>query len=331
VPSFAYATGTRDGLFVTGMMLGQAYAGMLGRDGKFTWLRRYVEDKRIGQIHQATMTRNGNLVFATRERTPTTMTPTTSIVVTDRTAASLAEARSRCLDPRWTQSMEIANRLRAHGLWVQPPKPEELLSNDPGCSEYEKQFISFMQALSAALPGTAPPTPDWQQTIAIRLIRTGEPVRLERYGAERTGYPSARVQLEFAVPYDRGAEFWKIVATQVHPHLDRMAGLDRHFFQMTRFQYAVWEEGTLDYAQLFEQLETAARAVDERISKIPATQLAEIRSTGPAGWVPIVLRLEGFGAGDGLLHPFEVADRTFLDIVAANRRAAAKGEITIRD
>jgi hypothetical protein len=205
------------------------------------------------------------------------------------------------------------------------------LSGAPGCSDREKQFISFMQALAAVMPATTPQPPEWAQTIAVRLTPAGEPIRLERYGAERNGYPTARVQLEFAAPYDRAAEFWRIVATQVYPHLDRMAALDMHFLQMTQFQYGVWEDGTLPYAQLFEQLETAARKVDERISKIPAAQLAEIRKTGPVGWVPIVLRLKGFGGGDGRLHPFEVADRTFLDIVAANRRAAAKGEIAIRD
>ena len=331
VPPFAYATGTRDGLLVTGMMLGQSYVGMLGRDGKFAWLRRYVEDKKIGQIHQATMTRSGDLVFATRERMPTTVTPVMSIVVTDRTAASLAEARGGCLDPKWTQSVELANKLRARGLSVQPPKSEELLSNDPGCSEREKQFISFMQALTAAMPATTTPSPEWHQTIAVRLTPAGEAIRLESYRADRGGYPSSGVQLDFAAPYDRAAEFWKVVATQVQPHLGRMTALDQHFLQMTQFQYAVWEDGELDYPQVFAQLETAARIVDERISKIPPAQLAEIRNTGPAGWVQILLRLEGFGGGDGSLHPFEVADRTFLDIVAANRRAAAKGEIVIRD
>lgn len=331
LPSFAYASGTREGLLLTGMMLGQSYVGMLGRDGKFAWLRRYVEDKRIGQIHQATMTRNGNLVFATRERTPTTMTPVTSIVVTDRTAASLGEARGGCLDAKWTQAVEIANELRARGLWVQPPQSADLLSNGPGCSAHEKQFISFMQALAAAMPATTPQSPEWRQMIAVRLTPAGEKIRLESYAAERTGYPSARVQLDFAAPYDRAAEFWKIVATQVYPHLDRMAALDLHFLQMTRFQYGVWEKSELDYPQLFTQLETAARIVDEKIAKIPPAQLAEIRNTGPAGWVPIMLRLDGFGSGEGSLHPFAVADRTFLDIVAENRRAAAKGEITIRE
>jgi hypothetical protein len=64
---------------------------------------------------------------------------------------------------------------------------------------------------------------------------------------------------------------------------------------------------------------------------MPPEQLAEVRRIPPVGEVGILLRLEGFGGGDGTLYPFDIADRTFLDIVAEHRRRAAQGEIIIRD
>jgi hypothetical protein len=78
-------------------------------------------------------------------------------------------------------------------------------------------------------------------------------------------------------------------------------------------------------------LEKAARTVDQRIATIAPAQLAEIRREGSKGYVQILLRTDGFGAGDGSMLPLASADRTFLDIVEQNRRAAARGEIVIRD
>jgi hypothetical protein len=47
--------------------------------------------------------------------------------------------------------------------------------------------------------------------------------------------------------------------------------------------------------------------------------------------VQILLRTDGFGGGDNTMLPLASADRTFLDIVEQNRRAAARGEFVIRD
>lgn len=334
VQPYAYLTGTRYGLLMAGPMLGQSYVGMVGRDGKFAWLRRYVADEKIGDIQRAATTPAGDLMFVTLDRYPKTTTPTTSIVVTDSKGASFAAARGGCLEPKWQQSLDLATQLQRRGLWVQAPKSEDLGSRSQGCSDREHQFITFMQALAAVVPPGAAKTSEWtasRQEIAVRLTAAGGSLRLEQYSADRSHYPSAGVRLSFVAPYDRAAEFWKIVATQVQPHLERMKDLDERFVNATGFQYVVNERGDLDYAQTLAQLEKAARTVDEKIMKIPPAQLADVRKTPPRGWVLILIRLEGFGGGDGALYPFDVADRTFLELVADHRRRAARGEIVIRD
>jgi G:T/U-mismatch repair DNA glycosylase len=135
----------------------------------------------------------------------------------------------------------------------------------------------------------------------------------------------------FASPCDQPAEFWKVVATLVKPHLLRMQELDEHFAHSTGFRYIVdhHAQGTIEH--VLPALEKAARTVDERIAKIEPAQLAAIRREGSNGYVQILLRADTFGGGDGTMLPLESADRTFLDIVERNRQAAARGEIVIRD
>lgn len=331
VPPFAYATGTRHGLLVAGWMLGQQYVGMLDRNGRFAWLRRYVADPKISDIQQAAMTRDDRLALVTREREATTATPPTSIVITDTTAASLAEARGSCLVANWKPSVEHFTQLQKRGLWVLPPKPQELGWSGQGCSDQERQFVSFMQGLMAAMPAAAAPSHDSRQVIAVRVTSSGKPTRLQQYSADRSGYPTAGVRLTFVAPFDRAAEFWKVVATQVQPHLDRMKALHDRFEQTTGFEYLAEARGDLDYARTFAELQSAARKVDQKIAQLPPAQLADVRKTPPVGEVLILLTLDGFGGVDNMLQPVDLADQTFLDIVAKHRRAVARGEIVIRD
>jgi len=304
---------------------------MLGRDGKFAWLRRYVADAKVSDIERAATTRDGKLLFVTRERMPTTTTPTISLVTTDSTAAALVAARGNCLDPRWQKAVDADAQLHRRGLWVMPPQTAKLTSSGKACSTREKEFVDFMHALAAAVPETAVQSPGTRQRIVVRVTSSGSPIRLETYSADRSGGPTAGEMLVFVVPFDRAAQFWKIVATQARPHLDRMRALDERFVQMTGFMYVVSAQGDLDYARTFAELEKAARAVDARIAGIPPVQIAGVRRFPPNGWVSVLLQPEGFGASSDSLHPFDVADRTFLDIVAEHRRRAAQGEIIIRD
>ncbi|HEX4970147.1 MAG TPA: hypothetical protein VFV69_03760, partial [Steroidobacteraceae bacterium] len=122
-----------------------------------------------------------------------------------------------------------------------------------------------------------------------------------------------------------------MVTTQVQPHLSRMKALDQRFVQTTGYQYHVADHGDLDPERTLADLEKAARTVEERIAQIPRAQLAEVLRNPPVGEVGIWLQLDGFGGGEGRMQPFEVADRTLLDIVAEHRRHAAQGEIIIRD
>jgi hypothetical protein len=221
--------------------------------------------------------------------------------------------------------------LNSRGLLIDPPKAEDISNQGPQCSDRETQFMTFVQALASAMPADTARDLELRQTIAVRLTPAGEPIRMERYAADRSGYPSAGVMLSFACPYDRAAEFWKIIATQVHPHLDRMRMLDERFVRMTGFQYTVLDRGDASLPSILADLEQAAQTVNERIAKIPQERLAQIRSTGPHGYVQILLQLDDFGPGDGAMHPVAAADRTFLSIVEENRRAAERGEIVIRD
>jgi len=333
VPQFAFATGTRYGLLVAGAMLGQSYVGMIDSDGKYSWLRRYVADPKLSDVRRATTNFQGDLLLATRELHGSVSSPT-SVVVTDKMAEGLAAARGGCLDPKWREAEDLASKLRTRGLYVMPPTPEELAasSNDgQGCARRERQYIAFMQGLSAAMTGTPASRHEYAESLSVRLTASGEVLRLEHYMADRTGYPSAEVTLLFAAPFDQPAEFWRVVTTQVRPHLIRMQELDERFAHTTGFRYVAYHpaQGTLGF--VLPALEKAARTVDERIAKIAPAQLAEIRRQGPVGYVQILLRTDGFGGGDNTMFPLAAADRTFLDIVEQNRRAAARGEIVIRD
>ena len=327
VPAFISAIGTPNGIILSGWMLGQRYVALVQRDGKLAWLRRYVPDQKISDIQQAAAARDGRLLFVARERT--SATSPTSIVVTDSTAASLAEARGACLVTQWQRPVELMTQLQKRDLVIVPPKPEELGWSGPRCADKEKQFVDFLQALSAAVPRTAKLPP--RHVIAARVTSSGKPIRLENYDADRSGYYRAIVSLNFAVPHDRAHEFWEMVTTQVQPHLSRMKALDQRFVQTTGYQYHVADHGDLDPERTLADLEKAARTVEERIAQIPRAQLAEVLRNPPVGEVGIWLQLDGFGGGEGRMQPFEVADRTFLDIVAEHRRHAAQGEITIRD
>lgn len=229
------------------------------------------------------------------------------------------------------KAVVLASRLRSHGLFVEPPKTEDISNGNVGCPDRQTQFMTFMQALASELPAGAEQEPESRQGIGVRLTPADEPIRMESYSADRSAYPSAGVTLSFTSPYDRAAEFWKIIATQVQPHLDRMRVLDEGFVRMTGFQYAVFDRSGASHAEVLANLEQAARTVNERIATIPQERLAEIRSTGPYGFVQILLRVDGFGPGDDAMHPLTAADRTFLDIVEKNRRAAARGEISTRE
>jgi hypothetical protein len=329
VPAFISATGTSHGIILSGWMLGQRYVGLVQRDGKLAWLRRYVPDQKISDIQHAAAARDGKLLFVTRERVSTSVTAPTSIVVTDSTGASLAEGRGSCLVTKWQRPVELTTRLEKHGLRVLPPKAEELGWSGPRCADKEEQFVHFLQSLAAAVPPTAKQPP--RQTIAVRVTFSDKRIRLENYDADRSGYYRAMVMLGFAVPHDRASEFWKIVTTQVQPHLARMKAFDERFVQTTGYRYHAAEHGDLDPAHTFADLEKAARIVDERIAQIPRAQLVEVLEHPPVGEVGVWLQLDGFGGGEGRMEPFDVADRTFLDIVAEHRRRAAQGEIVIRD
>jgi hypothetical protein len=332
VPQFAYATGTRHGLLVTGSMLGQSYVGMITAFGDYSWLRRYVADRNLSDIRRATTNYRGDLILVTREQRTTIDSPT-SVVVTDPTAEGIGEARGGCLDPKWREAVELASQLSMSGLSVLPPTPEELMSstNDvQGCARREQQFIAFMQGLSAAMDATPARAREYGETLAVRLTASGETLRLESYTADRSGYPSAGVSLEFASPFDQPAQFWNAVATQVRPHLLRMQELDERFARATNFRYMAHHRGPGNIGDVLPALEKAARTVDERIAKIEPAKLAEIRREGPHGFVAILLRTDSFGAWDAKL-PLASADRTFLDLVEENRRAAARGQIVIRD
>lgn len=104
VEPFAFATGTKDGLLIGGWLLRQAYVATLDRKGKYVWLRRYVPDNEVGDIQQGAMTRDGKLLFVTRGRVDPELSPTTSVVVTDGTAAALGTARGGCLNPEWQEA-----------------------------------------------------------------------------------------------------------------------------------------------------------------------------------------------------------------------------------
>jgi len=314
-------------------MLGQSYVGMIDSDGKYSWLRRYVADAKLSDVRRATTNFHGDLLLVTREQHGSVNSPT-SIVVTDKMAEGLGEARGGCLDPKWREAVELASQLSMRGVSVMPPTPEELTGspNDgQGCARREKQFMAFMQGLSAAMAATPARPREYGENLSVRLTASGELLRLEHYSADRSGYPSAGVELLFASPCDQPAEFWKVVATLVKPHLLRMQELDEHFAHSTGFRYIVdhHAQGTIEH--VLPALEKAARTVDERIAKIEPAQLAAIRREGSNGYVQILLRADTFGGGDGTMLPLESADRTFLDIVERNRQAAARGEIVIRD
>jgi hypothetical protein len=333
VPQYAYATGTRYGLLVAGAMLGQSYVGMIDSDGKYSWLRRYVADPKLSDVRRATTNFQGDLLLVTRELHGSVNSPT-SVVVTDKMAEGLGQARGGCLDPKWREAVELSSKLSARGLYVLPPTPEELAasSNDgQGCARRERQFIAFMRGLSAAMTDLPAPQREPAESLSVRLTGSGEVMRLEHYMADRTGYPTAGVTVLLAAPFDQPAEVWRAIATQVRPHLLRMRELDERFAHTTGFRYIAYHPtpGTLGF--VLPALEKAARTVDERIAKIEPAQLATIRREGPKGYVQILLRTDGFGGGDNTMLPLASADRTFLDIVEQNRRAAARGEFVIRD
>jgi hypothetical protein len=333
VPQFAYATGTRYGLLVAGPMLGQSYVGMIDSDGKYSWLRRYVADAKLSDVRRATTNFQGDLLLVTRELHGSVNSPT-SVVVTDKMAEGLGQARGGCLDPKWREAVELSSKLSTRGLYVLPPTPEELATSPnvgQGCAQRERQFVAFMQGLSTAMADTPAPPHEYAESLSVRLTASGEVMRLEHYLADRTGYPTAGVTLLFTAPFDQPAEFWRAVATQVRPHLLRMQELDERFAHTTGFHYIAYHTTPGTLGSVFPALEKAARAVDERIAKIAPDKLAEIRREGPKGYVQILLRTDGFGGGDNTLFPHAAADRTFLDIVEQNRRAAARGEIVIRD
>lgn len=321
---FAFATGTKAGLLIGGWMLGQAYVATLDRNGKYVWLRRYVPDYEVGDVRQGAMTRDGKLVFVTRERNSTSVTPATTVVVTDGTAASLAAARGGCLNPEWQEAVEVVRRLRALGLLVVPPNGAELKTGVPGCMERETRFIAFMKALAAAIPaGTV--RPPQRQQMYVQLTARGEPIRLERYSVDYGGITGGSDTLGFAAPYDGARDLWKIISTQVQPHLDRMRQLRDRFMRMTGFLYGLQDRSPGSIDVILTELEKSALLVDQRIATIAPDTLAAIRRDDSAIPVGFTLSRDGF-SGSNDMFSASVADRTFLDTVQRGREAAARGD-----
>jgi hypothetical protein len=334
VPQFAYATGTRHGLLVAGSMLGQSYVAMLSAFGNYSWLRRYVADRNLSDIRRATTNYRGDLILVTREQHNTIDSPT-SVVVTDPTAEGIGEARGGCLDPKWREAVEFASQTSMRGIGVVPPTTEELVNstNDAqGCTSREKQFIAFMQGLSAAMGSTPMRARAYNESISVRLAPVGQPLLLESYGVSYGGITGGGTSLSFVSAYDRPEEFWKVVATQVRPHLDTMAELAQRFAAATHDRYWVDDHRKLPVTQVLSELERAARIVDQRISKIAPEKLAELRKVaGGYGLYMFLLRADSFGGGDGTMFPLASADRTIVDLLEKYQRDAARGGIVIHD
>lgn len=324
VEPFAFATGTKDGLLIGGWLLRQAYVATLDRKGKYVWLRRYVPDNEVGDIQQGAMTRDGKLLFVTRGRVDPELSPTTSVVVTDGTAAALGTARGGCLNPEWQEAADLVRRLGTLGIAVATPKGAELKTRVPRCMDRETRFIAFIKTLAAAIPA-ATMRPSRRQQMYIQLTAHGEPIRLESYSVDHGGGMWAGgTTLSFTAPYDGAQQLWKIVSTQVYPHLDRMQELRDRFAQMTGFRYRINVHGQASVDATLTALETNARLVDQRIATIAPDTLAAIRRDDSDIRMVFTLSRDGFGRGDGAMFPAAVADRTFLDIV--QREAAARGD-----
>jgi hypothetical protein len=330
VPRSRLVTGTRQGLLMAGLMSGQPFVGMLDRDGQLAWVRRYVADERISDIQQGLMTRQQRLLLVSRERSGSSLQPVTSIVSMDSTATALQDARGQCLDPRWSRQLELEARLQKAGIWVARQQGATMRTAGSPCpGQSESEIIAFTEAIAEALPGDIKATN--RQELYVSLSSPGKPLRLESYGADRTGYPSAGVRLTFSAPPERAKEFAQLATGPVQAHLNRMNAFYREFVNLTRFPYGVSSGPSNHIAQTFSDLESAARTVNEAIARIPPSKLADIRGTGPRGWVSILLRVDGFGSGTDDLQPTSVADQTFVRIVEENRRNAEQGSIMIRD
>jgi hypothetical protein len=317
VQRYAYAAGTADGLLLAGAMLGQPYVGMLGRDGKFSWLRRYAPDEQISDVQGAVVTRADRLLLISRNRSATAH-KLTSVVATDVAAQALGSIRGRCLESEWSQAVEHAAKLHAFGIRVSPPEAAELSRNDGSCSEREAHFVAFMRDLLAALPADRT-TQDLRQEIVVQLAPAGEPLQLENYSGTRQGHPSARVKVSFVSSYDRAAEFANVMATQVWPHLAEMRMLDQEFTQITGAYYMLNETNPdQDYRKVFAALEAAALAVNASVVSMPREILADYRSAPGRHWA-FLLQSDGVWAGE--LYPAAEADRAFLATVKRIRDA----------
>lgn len=327
VDPFAFATGTQDGLLIAGYILGQAYTATLDRKGKYVWLRRYVADERVGDIQRGAMTRGGKLVFVTRGRIDPMLTPTTTVVVTDGTAAALGTARGGCLDPDWKESAEAAALLELRGILVATPTLDKV-RNEPGCTEGETQFMVFVKELSAAARGRpAKLSPEPRRQIVARVTAAGKPIRLEQYSVYYGGITGGGATLMFAAPYDGANELWELISSRVGPHLDRMQELEQRFVDMTGCVYARNDRSQDSIDEILTGLENAARVVNRKISEIAPDRLAAIRRRSLCGDSQLTLRRDGFGAGDGAMFPLAAADRTFLEFIERNREAEARGDV----
>jgi hypothetical protein len=318
VEPFFFATGTKDGVLIGGWMLGQGYVTTLDRKGKHVWLRRYVPNDEVGDVQRGAMTRDGKLFLVTRGRTDPTLAPTTSVVVTDGTAAALGTARGGCLDPDWKESVDAAEILALRGILVAPPTLTEVRKK-PGCTDRETQFIGFVKKLSAAARGRTVVLSAERRQILARVTAAGEPIRLEEYAVFYGGITGGGATLMFAAPYDGAAEFWRLISEKVVPHLDTMQEFERRFTQISGCSYARYDRSRASIDEVLAGLENAARVVDQRIAKIAPEELAEIR---PRCGAHFVLRRDGFGSGDNAMFPLAEADRTFLEVVRRARETA---------
>lgn len=214
-------------------------------------------------------------------------------------------------------------RLETLGLAVATPNGAELKTGIPGCMNRETRFIAFIKALAAAIPA-ATMRPSRRQQMYIQLTAHGEPIRLESYSVDHGGGMWAGgTTLSFTAPYDGAQQLWKIVSTQVYPHLDRMQELRDRFLHMTGFQYGINDHSQAGVAAILTALEKNARLVDQRIATIAPDTLAAIRRDDSDIRMGFTLSRDGFGSVDGTMFPAAVADRTFLDVV---QREAARSD-----
>lgn len=300
--------GTRDGLLLTEVSMGQPYAARFLADGTRIWSRRLPIDYRPSILLDTAITARGELWMLAKPYG--SAADGTNALVLLRTSAANPGRPGPCLDvdPDAVAALSL-DLMTRHGTLTllgagssSGPAPCPLAS--------DMQRLEFLRQLAAVLgeKATLGAASAGRPRVLLRIDAKARPYERLAYNDDNGGRlcepgrcpPPA---VTYAASSGAGREVGNFLRQQLLPHLDRLEQLRVEFKALTGEEFVardgfVMSAGKLELledAALFATLEKNAATLLREIKALPAEALSEYRSDAERSLRHLVLTPDAFG------------------------------------